>query len=99
MRPIPMPTTNTRHPDRVLAQTVASHSDWQHNDAGHVFDAEGTILVNSLEDLAVVMRALGWFTPGAAAASGVMWHTMPGGEDEGARRATEVHAMAKQLGI
>ena len=45
------------------------------------------------------MRALGWFTPGAAEASGVMWHAMPGGKDEGARRATEVHAMAKQLGI
>lgn len=99
MHPIPMPTTNYRHPDRVLAQTVASHSDWQHNDAGNVFDAEGTILANSLEDLAIVMRALGWFTPGGTTMSGVMWSEMPAGEDEGARRAAEVHAMAKKLGV
>lgn len=99
MQPIPPPPVNYRHPDRVLAQTVAAHSDWQRNDAGHIFDANGTILTNSLEDLATIMRALGWFTPGAAAGSGVMWHAMPGGENESARRAAEVHAMARQLGL
>lgn len=29
MQPIPPPPVNYRHPDRVLAQTVAAHSDWQ----------------------------------------------------------------------
>lgn len=99
MQPISEPSSNFRHPYRVLAQTVAAHSGWQQNDAGQVFDSSGTILTNSLEDLATIMRALGWFVPGSAAASGVMWHAMPGGEDESARRANDVHAMARRLGI
>lgn len=99
MHRIPAPAFNYQHPDRVLAQTVAEHSNWMMNDAGHVFDASGTILTNSLDDLATVMRALDWFVQGDAEASGVMWHAIPSGEDESSRRAAEVHAMARRLGI
>lgn len=99
MQPVAMPITNFQHPDRVLAQTVAAHSCWQQNDAGHVFDEAGTILANSLEDLAKIMRPLGWFVPGSAQSSGVLWEAMPRGEDENAERAAAVHSMARQLGI
>lgn len=99
MHRIPKPTINGRHPDRVLAQTVAADSEWQQNDAGHVFDAQGTILANSLEDLARVMRALGWFVPSTQSTSGVAWGEIPTGEDSEQIRAAHVQDMAKRLGI
>ncbi|MGO1385897.1 MAG: hypothetical protein ACTHU1_14080 [Arachnia sp.] len=99
MQPIVKPVTNAQHPDRVLAQTVAGHSSWQQNEKGQIFDEDGVILTNTLDDLARVMRALGWFVPASAASSGVYWTAMPSGENENAERATAVHSMARQLGI
>lgn len=64
-----------------------------------MFDGDGTFLASSMDDLAKVMRALGWFTSGGTAANGVNWVAMPGGENEEARRATQVRDMAMRLGI
>ena len=100
MHRIPKPTSTSHHPDRVLAQTVAADSEWQQNDAGHVFDAQGTILANSLEDLARVMRALGWFARSTPSTSAVDWRVIPTDEEDSEQiRAAHVQAMAHRLGI
>lgn len=99
MHRIPKPDSISHHPDRVLAQTVAADSEWQQNDAGHVFDAQGTILANSLDDLGKVMRALGWFARSTPSTSGVAWDQIPAGEDSEQIRADHVQGMANRLGI
>lgn len=77
MEKLASPETNFRASDAVLAQTVGADADWQIDSAGHIYDARGVIISKDLFELGEVMRELGWFTPKAAAGSGVQWSNVP----------------------
>lgn len=96
MQPIETPEINWKVEDWVLAQSVAGVSGWQHDDAGAVCDENGSLIANSLTDLGVIGRSLGWFTPSDARSTGVVWRELP---SSSAGRADAARAAARILGL